>query len=44
MKNLLVLHGAIGSKSQFDSIASLLDNQFDIHLLNFSGHGGEAFK
>ena len=44
MKNLLILHGAIGSKSQFDSIASLLDNQFDIHLLNFSGHGGEAFK
>lgn len=44
MKNLLILHGAIGSKSQFSSIASLLDNQFDIHLLNFSGHGGEAFK
>lgn len=44
MKNLLILHGAIGSKSQFDSIASLLDNQFNIHLLNFSGHGGEAFK
>lgn len=44
MKNLLILHGAIGSKSQFSSIASLLDNQFDIHLLNFSGHGGEAFR
>ncbi len=44
MKNLLILHGAIGSKSQFSSIASLLNNQFNIHLLNFSGHGGEAFK
>jgi len=44
MKNLLILHGAIGSKSQFNSLASLLNNQFNIHLLNFSGHGGEAFK
>ncbi len=44
MKDLLILHGAIGSKSQFNSMASLLDNQFNIHLLNFSGHGGEAFK
>lgn len=44
MKELLILHGAIGSKSQFSSITSLLDNQFNIHLLNFSGHGGEAFK
>ena len=44
MKNLLILHGAIGSKSQFSSIASLLNNQFNIHLLNFSGHGGKAFK
>lgn len=44
MKNLLILHGAIGSKSQFNSLTSLLNNQFNIHLLNFSGHGGEAFK
>lgn len=44
MKNLLILHGAIGGKSQFSSIASLLNNQFNIHLLNFSGHGGKAFK
>ncbi|MCW8898547.1 MAG: alpha/beta fold hydrolase [Flavobacteriales bacterium] len=44
MKNLLILHGAIGSKSQFNSLASLLNNQFNIHLLNFSGHGGEVFK
>ncbi len=44
MKNLLILHGAIGSKEQFELLKKQLENQYHIHSINFSGHGGEAFK
>jgi pimeloyl-ACP methyl ester carboxylesterase len=44
MKQILLLHGAIGSKSQFDALAKSLENQYEIHSLNFSGHGGAAIK
>lgn len=40
MKKLLILHGAIGAKSQFDEISKLLQNDYEIHTLNFSGHSG----
>jgi pimeloyl-ACP methyl ester carboxylesterase len=39
MKPLLLLHGALASKSQFDALTPLLPD-FDVHTLNFSGHGG----
>jgi len=42
MKNLLLLHGAIGSKSQFDSIKVELGNDFNVFTFNFPGHGGEV--
>ncbi len=42
MKNLLLLHGAIGSESQFDSIKVELANDFNVFTLNFPGHGGEV--
>ena len=42
MKNLLLLHGAIGSESQFDSIKVELANDFNAFTLNFPGHGGEV--
>jgi pimeloyl-ACP methyl ester carboxylesterase len=41
MQHLLLLHGAIGAKSQFGSLAKALSNEFNIHLINFSGHGGK---
>ena len=41
---LLILHGALGSKDQFKSLASLLNNEFEVHLLNFSGHGGNKIE
>jgi pimeloyl-ACP methyl ester carboxylesterase len=41
MQQLLLLHGAIGSSEQFDTLIPLLKNQFDIRTLNFSGHGGK---
>ncbi len=38
---LLLLHGALGSKAQFDALATALEPNFNIHRFNFSGHGGE---
>ncbi|MEO8150188.1 MAG: alpha/beta fold hydrolase [Bacteroidia bacterium] len=40
MQKLLLLHGAIGSQQQFDELRNHLQNDFEIHTLNFSGHGG----
>ena len=41
MQHLILLHGAIGAKSQLESLADELSNEFNIHLINFSGHGGK---
>ncbi|MES2776297.1 MAG: alpha/beta hydrolase [Bacteroidota bacterium] len=43
MNQILLLHGAIGSKDQLQPLKSLLENDFIVHSLNFGGHGGEAF-
>ena len=42
MKNLIILHGALGAKSQFEQLASQLKDDFDVHILEFSGHGTKA--
>ncbi len=39
MKSLLLLHGALGSKDQLEPLSRKLQNSYDIHSLNFSGHG-----
>lgn len=44
MQDLLLLHGAIGSKEQFEPLKSALQNRFKIHMLNFSGHGDAAMN
>lgn len=36
---LLLLHGAIGASSQFDPLLPLLGDRFDLHRLDFEGHG-----
>lgn len=41
MNSLLLLHGAIGAKDQLKPLAEALSNDFDVHTINFSGHGGE---
>jgi pimeloyl-ACP methyl ester carboxylesterase len=41
MQPLLLLHGAVGSKSQFSPLAKLNEN-FVVHTMDFSGHGGRA--
>lgn len=42
--NLLLLHGALGSKSQFSSLIPLLEEAFQIHVLDFEGHGSSPLK
>lgn len=49
MHTLLLLHGAIGSKKQLEPLRTILSSRYDIHTLDFSGHGGrdlpeEAFS
>jgi pimeloyl-ACP methyl ester carboxylesterase len=41
MQHLILLHGAVGAKDQLELIANSLTKDFTIHLINFSGHGGE---
>ncbi|WP_299889688.1 alpha/beta fold hydrolase [uncultured Lacinutrix sp.] len=40
--NLLLLHGALGSKVQLESIKSLLSNNYNVYSIDFEGHGSEA--
>lgn len=40
MTQLLLLHGALATKNQFDSILPKLKPHFDVDAINFSGHGG----
>ena len=41
---LILLHGALGSMSQFREIAKLLSDIYDVHAFNFEGHGGSELK
>ncbi len=41
MQKLLLLHGAIGSKDQLKPLADILKLNYEVHTLNFAGHGGE---
>jgi esterase/lipase len=41
---LLLLHGALGSRSQLEPLHSLLDQRaIETYAMNFSGHGGAPF-
>lgn len=42
MKPLLLLHGALGAKSQFGELENCLKESFEVHTFNFTGHGGEV--
>lgn len=39
MKNLIILHGALGAKSQFEQLIPQLTNHLNVFTLDFSGHG-----
>lgn len=45
MNPVLLLHGALGSKTQLDPLKSLLESKGrTVHLMNFSGHSGSPFS
>lgn len=41
--HLLLLHGAIGAADQLQPLAALLQKDYTVHTLDFSGHGGRPF-
>jgi pimeloyl-ACP methyl ester carboxylesterase len=43
MQQLLLLHGALGSKDLFQPLIRALENEYQVHTFNFSGHGGRPF-
>jgi pimeloyl-ACP methyl ester carboxylesterase len=43
MQQLLLLHGALGSKDMLQPLAQALKNEYQVHTFNFSGHGGRPF-
>lgn len=43
MKTLLLLHGALGAKDQLQPLAEALQDSFEVHNLNFRGHGGAPY-
>jgi pimeloyl-ACP methyl ester carboxylesterase len=45
MKTILLLHGALGSSSQLETLRDALQHEgFSVYSLNFSGHGGKPFE
>jgi pimeloyl-ACP methyl ester carboxylesterase len=42
MKNLIILHGALGAKSQFEQLSSQLSEHFLVYTLEFDGHGTKS--
>lgn len=44
MKQLLLLHGALGAQSQFDELKNKLGTVYECHSLDFYGHGSSSFS
>ena len=42
MENLIMLHGAIGNAQQLFPLKDRLKSDFDVHVLEFDGHGAKA--
>jgi pimeloyl-ACP methyl ester carboxylesterase len=42
MKDLVLLHGALGASGQFNTLAETLRPRFRIHQIDFEGHGAVA--
>lgn len=42
MKNLIILHGALGAKSQFEQLIPQLTDHFKVFTFDFSGHGSKS--
>lgn len=44
MHHVLLLHGAIGASDQLLPLEKALKNDFIVHRLNFTGHGGDVIS
>lgn len=42
--HLFLLHGALGASTQFRPLLPFLQNKFDVHTLDFEGHGASPLK
>ncbi len=42
--DLLLLHGALGASTQFKTLIPLLRDKYDVHTLDFEGHGSSPPK
>lgn len=42
MKSIILLHGALGAETQLFPLKKALENRFEVHTLNFEGHGGRV--
>lgn len=40
MKDILLLHGALGAKEQFEDLERLLKSSYNVYTYSFTGHGG----
>lgn len=38
-QHLLILHGALGSAEQMQPLAKLMEEKYNVHVLDFEGHG-----
>jgi pimeloyl-ACP methyl ester carboxylesterase len=43
MQPIILLHGALGSKTYMQPLAEALSGHLQVHSFNFSGHGGAPF-
>lgn len=41
-KNILLLHGALGTESQFDRLLPLLNTSYQVFTMTFEGHGSQS--
>jgi pimeloyl-ACP methyl ester carboxylesterase len=44
MQHLLLLHGAIGAKDQLEPLQQVMSRNYQVHSLNFNGHGGTPVR
>lgn len=42
--HLMLLHGALGAGTQFDPLRILLKDSFEVHTLDFEGHGASPLR
>src|SRR4051812_41740520 len=44
MKDIILLHGAIGAADQLEPLKALLKEKYKVFTFNFSGHGKMPFQ